>query len=276
MGTIDESGLPVRAYRIHISYDGTDFAGWQVQPGQRTVQGEIEKALGAILGEEVRLHGSGRTDAGVHALEQVAHFRCAASKLNGAVIERALPGRLPPDIALRRLEEAPDSFDARRCAVGRSYRYRIIRRRDPFARRFAWEVRGALDVEKMIRAAVHFTGEHDFTSFAASTRKGMDNRVVVKSASIAAGGEEIRFDVTANRFIHRMVRNMAGTLVEVGRGRIEPDRILGILAGRDRTLAGIAAPAHGLCLVHVAYRHDTGASGAGGKGDGNEVLSRHG
>lgn len=275
MGTNDATGLPVRNHRIHVSYDGTGFAGWQVQPEQRTVQGEIERALGTLLGAEVRLHGSGRTDAGVHATGQVAHFR-AAARLEPDVIERALHGYLPADIHVFDVSEAPDDFDARRSASQRTYLYRIVRRRDPHRRFQAWEIRYPLDAGAMARAAEHLLGAHDFTAFAASSRKGMDNRIDVRRASWAEEGDELCFTTSADRFVHRFVRNVVGTMVDVGRGETSPEEIPRIIEGRDRTLAGPAAPAHGLYLTHVDYDAPAGRRAAAEEGDSHEVFSRHG
>lgn len=272
----DANGLPVRNYRIHISYDGTDFAGWQLQPKLRTVQGEIEKAIASLMGGHVRLYGSGRTDAGVHALGQVAHFRCA-SRLDPPTIERALNGTIPRDIHIFHVREVSALFDARRSAVARTYLYRIVRRRDPHLRRCAWEVRSPLDLAAMTRAANHLLGLHDQTSFAASTRKGMDNTIDISRAEWFEEGDEVRFKTTGNRFVHRFVRNVVGTMVDVGRGENSPDEIPRIIEGRNRTLAGPAAPAHGLFLLNVAYQDDVAAGNdpAGEEGEPHEVFSRH-
>lgn len=245
----------MRIFRIDVRYDGTDFAGWQVQPGLRTVQGEIEGVLAEVLREGVRVRGSGRTDAGVHALVQVADFS-SATDLPAEVIARALRGLLPPDVTALSVTDAPDGFDARRSATHRVYRYRILRGRDPLLRRYCWGWESPLDVEAMGAAARCFLGPIDATAFAASTRKGMDNRVDVSSSEIREDGPEVVYEIRANRFVHHMVRNIVGTLVEVGRGAYEADRVPDILAGRDRTEAGRAAPAHGLYLVEVGYGAD--------------------
>ncbi len=277
LGTNDANGLSVRNYRIQISYDGTDFAGWQIQPKLRTVQGEIEKALSSLVGGLVRVHGSGRTDSGVHALGQVAHFRLA-SRLDTPTLERALDSLIPPDIHISGVAEVSDRFDARRSARARSYLYRIIRRRDPHLRRYAWEVRFPLDLEEMERATKHLLGSHDCTSFAASTRKGMDNRIDIRSARWSAVDDEIKFQITGNRFVHRFVRNVVGTMINVGRGETLPDEIPRMVEAKDRTQAGPAAPAHGLYLLHVDYDldDDVGDPPAGKEGESDEIFSRHG
>lgn len=253
----------MRTFRLDIRYDGTDFAGWQIQPGMRTVQGEIEGVLARVLRAPVRVRGSGRTDAGVHALRQTADFR-AETDLPEGVIRRALRGLLPEDLALLDLAEAPEGFDSRREALYRVYRYRIHRGRDPLLRRRCWAVEGALDVEAMAAGAARLAGEIDATSFAASTRAGMDNRVAVEESTLAEAGPEIRYEIRANRFVHHMVRNIVGTLVEIGRGTRRRDDVPRILEARDRCAAGRTAPARGLYLVEVGYGAIVGGFAEGG------------
>jgi len=249
----------MRNIRIDLRYDGTDFAGWQVQPGLRTVQGVIEEVLAVFLRQPVRLHGAGRTDAGVHALRQVAHFR-TASHLGVETIGRALRGLLPNDVLLVGACEVPRRFDARRDALSRSYRYRIVRGRDPLAARYAWEVERPLDTARIAGAARSLAGPIDATALAASTRKGRDNRVRIDRSDVVWGEKEIRYEVEANRFVHHMVRNIVGTLVEIGRGAMEPDIFPDLLAARDRCRAGPTAPARGLHLVEVRYAPGGAAS----------------
>ncbi len=245
----------MRNFRIDVRYDGTDFVGWQVQPGERTVQGEIERVLESVLQEEVRVRGAGRTDTGVHALKMPAHFH-SGTKLPAETIGRALGGLLPGDVALLRLSEAPDEFDARRHALRRIYRYRILRRRDPFLRRFVWEMERPVDTGAMTKGAARLTGEIDATSFAASTRKEKENTVTVVRSELREEGPEIVYEIEANRFVHHMVRNIVGTLIGVGLGKIEQAGIDGILEAKDRSAAGANAPARGLCLVDVKYAGD--------------------
>lgn len=242
----------MKNYGIEIRFDGTEFAGWQVQPGVRTVQGVVEERLAGFLNEDVRVMGAGRTDAGVHALHYVAAFRSGTS-LSSAVMERALGKTLPPDIALLRLAPAGEQFDPRRHALSRLYRYRIVKGKDPLLHRFAWEVTYALDRRLMERASRDLIGEHDYTSFAASTRKGMENRVRVLEAEWSETEQEICFQIRANRFLHRMVRNIVGTIVEIGRGARPPGGIPGLIAARERESAGPTAPPHGLYLVEIEY-----------------------
>jgi len=167
---------------------------------------------------------------------------------------------LPPDVYALSLSEAAPAFDARRDARARIYAYRILRGRDPLLRRHMWELERELDWERIREATSAFHGEWDATSFAASTRKGEDNRVRVERAEWIDEGDVARFEIVANRFVHHMVRNIVGTLVEVGRGAIEPAEIATIIAARDRSAAGPTAPARGLCLVEVLYDRNEGAS----------------
>ncbi|MFH1277760.1 MAG: tRNA pseudouridine(38-40) synthase TruA [Candidatus Eisenbacteria bacterium] len=253
----------MRTFRLDIRYDGTDFAGWQVQPGMRTVQGEIERVLEKVLRAPVRVCGSGRTDAGVHALCQTADFR-AETDLPAGVIFRALRGLLSEDMTVLAVRDAPEGFDSRRDALCRVYRYRIHRGRDPLLRRHLWEVDHDLRAEAMAEGAARFSGEIDATSFAASTRAGRDNRVAVTRSDLTEAGREIRYEIRANRFVHHMVRNIVGTLVDIGRGARRPDEIPLILEARDRSAAGRTAPARGLYLARVEYGADGGLSAGGG------------
>ena len=201
----------MKTFGIEVRFDGTDFAGWQVQPGRRTVQGEIEDALGRLFGGPVRLRGAGRTDTGVHALRAVAAFD-VRTEYDGATVFRALGALLPPEILLLRALPAPDGFDPRRSAHSRTYLYRILPGRDPFRRRYVWERRRPPDMEPMVRAAALLTGERDHTSFAASTRKGMENTVRIDGAWWEREGDEIRFTVTANRLLSSRMVFSAGVV----------------------------------------------------------------
>jgi len=245
----------MRTIKLVIAYDGTDFHGWQVQPGMRTVQGEIESVLSLMTTVETRLFGAGRTDAGVHALGQAAHFN-THSAIDSADFLRGLNGLLPDDISVLSVEEVPNGFDARRKAVARVYRY-FIYEGDvplPFTRRYAWHVRSPLDLEGMRRAAAHLVGTHDFASFVGA---GGDDDVTVRDVYILSVsrnlGGIVEIYVEANAFLRHMVRNIAGTLVEVGRGKRNPDKIPDLIRAKDRTAAGETAPAHGLFLMEVKY-----------------------
>ena len=245
----------MRTIKLLIAYDGTDFHGWQVQPDTRTIQGEIESVISLMTGESTRLYGAGRTDAGVHALGQVAHFR-TGSAIASEEFFRGLNGLLPGDITVLSVRDVPGDFDARRTAIARVYRYFIYEGEVPlpFTRRYAWHVRSALDIEKMKRAAGHFIGTHDFASFAGA---GGDDEITIRDVhvlSVSRNPEGIlEIYVVANAFLRHMVRNLAGTLVEVGRGKKSPDEMPGIIHAKDRAAAGETAPACGLFLVEVKY-----------------------
>ena len=237
-----------------LAYVGTPFAGWQIQPGRPTVQGAIEAALSRMLDEPARLAGAGRTDAGVHALGQVASFTTGrAIPLDG--LRRGLNARLPETIRVMAAEEAPAGFHARSDARAKDYRYRLSRAEVvlPFAAPFVTPVHGRLDVGAMREAARRFEGRHDFTSFCPVDCEIEDRRRTMQSSGIEAAGDEIVYEVRGEGFLRHMVRTIAGTLIEVGRGRIRPEEIEAILAARDRRRAGPCAPARGLVLVRVLY-----------------------
>ena len=237
-----------------LAYVGTPFAGWQIQPGRPTVQGAIEAALSRMLDEPVRLAGAGRTDAGVHALGQVASLTTGrAIPLDG--LRRGLNARLPETIRVMAAEEAPAGFHARSDARSKDYRYRLSRAEVvlPFAAPFVTPVHGRLDVGAMREAARRFEGRHDFTSFCPVDCEIEDRRRTMQSSGIEEAGDEIVYEVRGEGFLRHMVRTIAGTLIEVGRGRIRPEEIEAILAARDRRRAGPCAPARGLVLVRVLY-----------------------
>ncbi len=233
-----------------MAYDGTAYAGFQVQPNAPTVQGELERVLAVICGEPVRITGAGRTDAGVHASGQVIDLR-TTSDLAAAELERGVNALLPEDIAISDLEPAADHFHARFSATGRTYEYRIRNAavRDPlWVRREHWHP-GELDVRAMRAAAVHLVARHDFAAFAA----GESGERTVKRAEWVSEGDILRFEIEADAFLRGMVRGIVGTLLWVGRGKLTVAAFAAVLAGRDRTLAGPSAPAKGLCLVAVRY-----------------------
>jgi tRNA pseudouridine38-40 synthase len=242
-------------FRLLVEYDGGGFAGWQIQPDERTVQGEIEIALATLLGHEARARAAGRTDSGVHACGQVVCFR-THREISPEVVCRALNALLGGDVAVRSVEVVGDDFDPRRSALSRSYEYRIWNRRvrSPFWRNHAWHVVQPLDDAAMQRAAAHLIGEHDFTSLrAAGCDAGNPVRRVTTSDLAASPAGMLVYRVTATAFLRHMVRNIVGTLVEIGRSRRSADDLPALLAARDRTLAGATAPPHGLCLVRVDY-----------------------
>jgi tRNA pseudouridine38-40 synthase len=245
-----------RCFRITLEYDGSEFAGWQRQAqGERTVQGCLEQALGEIAGAPVTVTGSGRTDAGVHALGQVASAQLE-TRLGPETLGRVLNARLPRDVAVLSVALAPAGFDARRWATGKLYRYSIWngRERSPLrARRFC-HLPTPLDLAAMRAAAASLVGEHDFAAFqAAGSSATTSRRRLDRLAVEGARGGEISLEASASGFLRHMVRNLAGTLIEVGQGRRAADSMAELLASRDRSSAGPTAPALGLTLVRVDY-----------------------
>jgi tRNA pseudouridine38-40 synthase len=277
----------MRNIRLLMTYDGTDFHGWQRQPNALTVQECLEAAIERILGEETRVWGSGRTDAGVHALSQVANFKtgCPIPCHN---LVKALNDALPPTVRIQEAHEVSANFHARYDVRSKTYRYRILQAPvcSPFLWRFVWHYPFPLDRERMVKAARLFEGEHDFTSFAAADgssaeedrqglsddqnaahqdgrngrrtptpkrETGMVRRIFASKILHRPRTSMLIYEVSGKGFLHHMVRNIVGTLVEVGRGKLEPGDILRILKAGDRTRAGPTAPAQGLCLVRVEY-----------------------
>jgi len=254
----------MRNIRLTISYDGTAYSGYQIQPGVPTVQAALIEAIRSITGETAAVHGSGRTDAGVHARAQVVNFE-TASRLP---IERwclALNGKLPFDIRVWKAEEMPLDFHARRSAKRKTYCYTINANRypDPLARHMEIHHPAALDVDAMREAMRYLVGEHDFTSFC-SVRAESESKVrtlfearlereTVPGMETAPGAGRIRLFFTGNGFLYNMVRIMAGTLMAVGEGKLRASDVPGILEAKDRGAAGPTAQAHGLCLWSVEY-----------------------
>ncbi len=245
----------MRNIKLLIEYDGTNYLGWQVQPKGATIQGFIEDKLALLTGEPVHLIGSGRTDAGVHALGQVAHFK-TKSQMDVGSIQRALNSLLPRDIVIQKVEEVEEGFHARRQSISKIYEYRILNRniRSPFHRGYAWHIPQTLDLEEMKKATQGLVGEHDFSSFRSV---GSPTRTAVRRvihAEWKKGGEGlIRFEIEANGFLKQMVRAIVGTLVEVGKGKMGSEEFPEILRAKDRKKAGPTAPAHGLFLKEVKY-----------------------
>jgi tRNA pseudouridine38-40 synthase len=245
----------MRTLKLVLEYDGFDYCGWQVQPAVPTIQGALEHALGQVLGEDVRVHGAGRTDAKVHAWGQVASFQCLSQIPVGA-LQRALNSTLPKDVAIQAVQETPDGFHARFSARGKMYAYRILNRpvRSPMRLRYVWYVPQPLNVPAMMLAGAVLQGTHDFAAFQAS---GSDVHTTVRTLTeldIHREGDEVILRCAANGFLRHMVRNIVGTLVEVGRGARHPADVERILEAQDRRLAGITAPPQGLCLVQVLYQ----------------------
>ncbi len=247
-----------RTIKLVLAYDGTDFAGWQSQLKQRTVQDTLEAALAKITGQFTRVFASGRTDAGVHALAQVVTFDTESAH-EPEVFKRALNAELPRDLAVLSVEDAPLGFNARRDAKRKRYRYLVHDGtvRDVFNLRWAWHIYKPLDVATMSRGAQSLVGEHDFASFQTS---GSERETTVRTVFdltierlTAADGNLIRFEIEADGFLYNMVRNVVGTLVVIGDGKRPPSWIENVLTARNRRAAGPTAPAHGLFLVRVTY-----------------------
>jgi tRNA pseudouridine38-40 synthase len=269
-----------QTWKLIVAYDGTDFQGWQVQPGLPTIQGELQAALGRVTGESPLPQGSGRTDAGVHALAQVASFTLRAP-IPAENLRRALNRTLPPSIRISKARTVRSTFHARHSSVAKTYEYRIFRDAicPPFLARYVYACPWAVDFEKLQSCAQIFAGEHDFQSFAAndpdlSEREAgratnePDAEAVVKIAPLstvrtiytstweprqAEAGAMLVYRVRGNGFLHHMVRNLVGTMLDVGRGHLALNEIPGILAARDRSAAGPTAPARGLFLYSVEY-----------------------
>ncbi len=245
---------PMRSIKLIVEYDGSNYAGWQVQPNGLTVQEVLEGALAKLLGAPVRLRSSGRTDAGVHARGMVAAFE-TEKLLPLRAFSDGLNSLLPADIAVREAHEVPSGFDPRRHAHGKCYRYTILNapRRSPLLRFQAWHVRDPLDLEAMRRAAAHFVGEHDFAAFRTTGCAAKTTVRRIDRVEITTSGDLIVIDVEGSGFLKNMVRIMVGTLVEVGRGKREPESIGRLLADPRSEEAGATAPPQGLCLLEVYY-----------------------
>jgi tRNA pseudouridine38-40 synthase len=265
-------------WKLTLAYDGTDFSGWQIQPGETTIQGELQAALGRVTGEAPLPQGSGRTDAGVHALGQVASFALQAPIPPGN-LARALNRTLPPSIRILEAIQAPEAFHARHSAVAKIYEYRVFRQTicPPFLDRYVLACSWPMAVDAMRKAAEHFEGDHDFLSFAAKdpdlTSRGPSGlepdqiaelpkiprttaRTIFSSTweqKRTETGEFLIYRVRGNGFLHHMVRNLVGTMLDVGRGRLRSEEIPEMLAARARSAAGPTAPARGLFLHSVEY-----------------------
>jgi tRNA pseudouridine38-40 synthase len=250
----------MRNLKVIVSYDGTEFSGWQVQPDEPTVQGTLASAIGRITGEKVLPQGSGRTDAGVHALAQVMTFVTESSVPTGSFV-RALNDILPASIRVLEVAEAPPDFHARHSARAKTYRYRIYRESicPPFLAKYVWHYPYRLAEQEMARAAGLVIGEHDFTSFAAvDPERGcgegsVSNVRKIFSSSWERLGEELIYTVRGSGFLHHMVRNLVGTFILVGRGTLQAEDVTHILEAHNRSTAGATAPASGLYLVEVEY-----------------------
>jgi tRNA pseudouridine38-40 synthase len=274
-----QSAPALQNWKLTLAYDGTEFHGWQVQPGERTVQGELQAALGRVTGESPLPQGSGRTDAGVHALGQVASFELAAP-IPAENLQRALNRTLPPSIRILETRTVPSTFHARHSAVAKTYEYRIFRGAicPPTLARYVYACSWPMDVALLQMAARLFEGEHDFLSFAATdpdlTTRSLEASLERDTEVLALPtplmtirtiysseweerrtetGAQLVYRVRGSGFLHHMVRNLVGTMLEVGRGKLHVSQIPEILAARCRDAAGPTAPARGLFLVSVEY-----------------------
>ena len=246
---------PVRTLRLALAYDGTAYHGWQVQPALPTVQGVVLAAARRCLGDSVRVTGASRTDAGVHALGQVASLT-TVSTLAANAVHAALNALLPADVRVLEVVEAEERFDARRTAAGKRYAYVVDNApvAAPLLRRFAWHIGLPLDVMAMRRAIGAIRGRHDFSAFCAAAGRDAEPTCCVRAAHVVTRKSRVVLLLSADRFLHHMVRNIVGSVIEVGRGRREPSWLAAVLASRDRTEAAATAPAHGLVLMRVVYR----------------------
>ncbi len=243
--------------RLLVEYDGTHYAGWQRQPAAPSIQAALEDAAAALFQAPSPIVGAGRTDAGVHALGQVAHV-ATTSGLSAARIRDGLNALLPADIVIRDVCEVAPSFHARRDARLRIYRYVVLARPRPSAllRRYAHHVAGALDLESMRVATAYLEGRHDFAAFRVTGTSTASTVCAVRALRIERRGDLLVFTLAADRFLRQMVRRIVGTVLQVGRGALAPDMIRAILQSRDNQRAGPSAPAHGLYLVQVVYDPD--------------------
>jgi len=239
-------------YKLTLEYDGTKFHGWQTQHKLRTVQGELEEALRTLLRQQLTVHAAGRTDTGVHALGQVVSFR-SDQELEAATARRSLNGMLPRDIVVKGLEVAEGNFHARYSAIARQYLYVVSRVPVAVGRHLAFYCKFPLDLERLRRACPPLVGEHDFRAFCDADTEDPHYLCRVEFAQWEAAGERWMFRIRANRFLRSMVRIIVGTMIDIGRGRMEPEAINEILRGRERRHAGFTAPPLGLYLERVFY-----------------------
>jgi tRNA pseudouridine38-40 synthase len=246
-------------WAVGLEYDGSAYAGWQTQESAPSVQVVAEQAFASVADQPVSLTAAGRTDAGVHALQQVAHFDATATRSARSWVYGANT-QLPPDVAALWAVQVPETFHARYSALSRTYRYVILNRgtRPALGRNRVCWMHAALDHERMARAAVHLVGEHDFSAFRSSECQSRTPIRRVEGIDVRRQGSYVIIEARANAFLHHMVRNIAGVLIQIGRGEAEVDWAREVLEGRDRRLGGVTAPAGGLYLVGVTYPTELG------------------
>ncbi|NLN97551.1 MAG: tRNA pseudouridine(38-40) synthase TruA [Eubacteriaceae bacterium] len=244
----------MRNLKITLSYDGTNYGGWQRQINAMTVQEMVEKALKAITGESIAIHGSGRTDSGVHALGQVMHFKTESS-IPTERFALALNSKLPEDIRALRAQEMPEAFHSRFSAKSKAYFYQIDRDTvaSPFYRRYAWHLSKPLDLTAMDKAKDVFLGEHDYAAFMATGSCVQHTIRTIHRLELTEHEQLLRIHIEGNGFLYNMVRIMVGTLVEIGHGKIKAENLPKIINSKNRKLAGATAPAKGLFLKEVYY-----------------------
>lgn len=244
----------MKRIKLTISYDGTNYCGWQVQPNGITIEEVLNKTLKKLTGEDILVIGASRTDSGVHAMGNVAVFDTETT-IPAEKIAVALNQRLPEDIVIVKSEEVADDFHPRYCDCSKTYEYHIINTRTPIPtkRLTNYFVSYVLDIDKMRQAAAYLVGEHDFVSFC-NVKTDVGNTVrTIRALEILTNGEEITIRITGNGFLYNMVRIIVGTLIRVGRGFYEPEKVKEILEAKDRKAAGVTAPAHGLMLMEIIY-----------------------
>jgi tRNA pseudouridine38-40 synthase len=244
--------------KVILEYDGANYNGWQLQHTAPTVQGAVEAVLQRLFNEPVRVRVAGRTDTGVHALGQVIAFT-PPKMLDRLRLQHSINALLPADIVCKQIEEVPDAFNPRRDAISRAYQYRIWNHpwRSPLWARYSWHIPYPLDVNAMNSAAALLVGEHDFSSFQGSDSVEHNPRRTIFRSTVRHDGDFLLYDVEARSFLRHMVRNIVGTLVDVGRGATQVADFVRIFAARDRTRAGLNAPPHGLFLIEVKYNSES-------------------
>lgn len=244
----------MKRIKLTVAYDGTNYSGWQIQPNAPTIEKVLDEAIGALTGESVHVTGASRTDAGVHGMGNVAVFD-TASTIPGERFCYALNRYLPEDVSIQDSRQVSDTFHPRHCNTQKTYEYRILNTAFPIPqmRNFAWHVSGSLNVGKMQEAAALFVGEHDFKSFCCVRTQTETTVRHIYALEILQEGSQIVVRITGNGFLYNMVRIMTGTLVQVGRGQLEPSDIAKMLAAKDRTAAGQTAPPQGLTLMRIDY-----------------------